>query len=269
MTQSVEHPEPGITASPQSALPRRWEVDTLRGVAVILMMLFHLTWDLQYIGLVPVNVYTVPWQIFARSVGSMFLFLLGVSLVLRATRQSPSPNQRPDRQFWQDSLRRGGVLFGLGMVITLATYWIIGEAYVRFGVLHLLGLVLILATPFVYVRPWVSLVVGALMLEVGFYLTQYAVTFPWLIWLGVQQFGVPMVDYYPLLPWGGMALLGVAAGKALYADGTRPVPLPDLSMLPPIRGLRLLGRHSLLIYMLHQPVLFGIVTLLGMLTGSN
>jgi uncharacterized membrane protein len=66
-----------------------------------------------------------------------------------------------------------------------------------------------------------------------------------------------MVDYYPLLPWGGAALLGVACGRLNYPDGRRRLSLPDLSAAAPVRALRFLGRHSLLIYLLHQPILLG------------
>jgi uncharacterized membrane protein len=267
MAESTRHPPSQSIATPADPAdpPRLWEVDALRGFAVILMICYHLVWDLQYVGLVPVNVYASGWQLFARTIGTLFIFVLGVSVALRAARQSPAPGEPPGRTFWQGSLIRGGIIFGLGMVITLATLLVIGEAYVRFGILHLLGLTLILATPFVYVRPWISMLVGLLMFAGGIYLTGQLVTFPWLLWLGLQPIGVPMVDYYPLLPWAGIALLGVGVGKLGYNGGMRRFTLPDLSMLPPIRGMRLLGRHSLLIYVLHQPLLLGIVTALNAL----
>ena len=72
-----------------------------------------------------------------------------------------------------------------------------------------------------------------------------------------------MVDYYPLFPWFGVALLGIFAGESLYPAGMRRFDLPDWSRVAIVRGLRFLGRHSLLIYVTHQPVLIGVFILLG------
>lgn len=71
---------------PERHSERLWELDALRGLAVVLMVVFHLTWDLQFLGLVAVDVFSRPWQIFARGIGSLFIFLLGVSLVLSSAR---------------------------------------------------------------------------------------------------------------------------------------------------------------------------------------
>lgn len=234
----------------------------LRGLAIIQMVFFHFMWDLDYFGLTSANVLSAPWQFFSRGIGTQFAFLLGLSLTLSAARFA-SPRMDSARSFWKHALIRGGMLFGLGMGITLATYIIIGEQYVRFGILHLLGLALILAIPFVGLRPWISVVVGLGAIGLGMYLNEVAVPFPWLLWLGVPQAGVVMVDYYPLLPWAGVTLLGVATGLIYYPNGQRRFALPSLEALPFVRSLRLLGRHSLAIYLLHQPVLLGILVGLG------
>jgi uncharacterized membrane protein len=109
-----------------------------------------------------------------------------------------------------------------------------------------------------------SLIVGLLAIVAGVYLTPLAVSFPWLIWLGVKQAGRSMVDYYPFLPWFGLALLGIFAGYTLYSQGERRFSLPDWSMVLPFRCLRFLGRHSLLIYLIHQPILIGLLMALGL-----
>jgi uncharacterized membrane protein len=229
---------------------RLWEVDTARGVAVVAMVIFHFMWDLQYFGLTNVNVFSTPWQIFARSIGTTFTFLLGLSLWLVATRLSP-------RELWRYAVRRSMLLVGLGLLITLGTRLFVGDAYVRFGILHLLGSMLILSLPSIRAPLWLTVGVGLLMIGVGAYLTTLRAPFPWLVSLGVAQAGVEMVDYYPLLPWGGAALLGVACGRLCYPGGRPRFALPDLSAVAPIRALRFLGRHSLLIYLLHQPILLG------------
>jgi uncharacterized membrane protein len=231
---------------------RLWEIDAARGLAVVAMILFHFMWDLQYMGLSSVNVFSMPWQSFARGIGTSFTFLLGLSLWLVATRLAP-------RTLWRYAVRRSVLLIALGLVISAGTYAFVGDAYVRFGILHLLGSMLVLSLPFVSAPLWLTLGVGLIMIAGGAYLTTLSAPFPWLIWAGVAQTGVEMVDYYPLLPWGGAALLGVVCGRLSYPDGQRRLALPDLSAAAPIRALSFLGRHSLLTYLLHQPILLGVL----------
>ena len=120
----------------------------------------------------------------------------------------------------------------------------------------------ILAYPFLRSR-WASLVAGIVVIGLGVYVNGLKSPSPWLLWLGVQQVGRYMVDFYPLLPWFGIALLGVFVGLTLYPGGTPRFALPDLTQRTPIRGLTFLGKHSLLIYLIHQPILFAILILVG------
>lgn len=243
----------------KASYPRLWEVDTIRGIAVILMIIYHFVFDLTFFGALATDIYATPWQIFARSIGTTFIAVMGLSLTLRYHRLS----QKLDRQqAFRKYLRRGARLFAWGMVITVVTYFFVGRRFVVFGILHLLGLSVILAFPFVRSR-WASLGGGLLALAFGTYLGSQKVSYPWLLWLGVPQFGRGMVDYYPILPWFGFALLGIFAGLTLYPRGARRFALPDLSQSTPIRALTYLGQHSLPIYLIHQPILLGLLILLG------
>ena len=235
---------------------RLWEIDALRGLAVVLMIFFHLMWDLQYFGLYQGNVLDRPWQWFARSIGSTFIFVMGASLTLSYHRAGSAVS-------WVKYLRRGGQIFGWGLVITVATYFFIGNEFVVFGILHLIGLSIVLAYPFLRWPQWVSLVVGLAVIGLGIYVDTLVVASPWLIWLGIRQAGRSMADYYPLLPWFAPALLGVFVGRTFYEQGRRSFVLPDLSRVAPLTGLRFLGQHSLLIYLVHQPVLIGVLMALG------
>jgi uncharacterized membrane protein len=241
------------------AHPRLWEVDTIRGIAVILMIIYHFVFDLAFFGAYAGNMYATPWQLFARSIGTTFILVMGISLTLSYHRLKPHLDQQ---QLYRKYLRRGATLFGWGMVITVVTYFAVGKRFVVFGILHLLGLSVILALPFLRSR-WASLAGGVLAIGLGLYLGSLRVLTPWLLWLGVPQLRRGMLDYYPVLPWGGFALLGIFVGLTLYPRGVRRFALPDLSHTTPIRALSYLGRHSLLIYLVHQPVLLGLLVLVG------
>lgn len=239
---------------------RLWEVDTLRGIAIVTMVCYHFVWDLVYFGLYQANLLSSPWQTFARSIATTFLFVMGISLTLSYTRARQKTGQT---NLFTKYLVRGAKIFGWGLVITVATYFFVGRGFVVFGILHLLGLSVILAYPFLHQNKWVSLIAGVLAIGLGAYLNSLVVLYPWLIWLGIPQSGRYMVDYYPVLPWAGIALLGIFAGFLLYPGGQRRFDWPDLSWLLPIRGLRFLGRHSLFIYLTHQLVLIGAFFALG------
>lgn len=244
---------------------RYWEVDVVRGIAIVLMVFYHLTWDLNFFGVVEVNMVSGPWSWFARSIATMFITVMGVSLVLSSNRLRA---RGVEGNLWAKYLRRGAKIFGLGLLITVATYFFLdfrgGRGFVVFGILHAIGFSIMAAYPFLpYRRRWLSLLLGLIFVAVGVYLEGRASTSPWLIWLGVKQVGRLMVDYYPVLPWFGVALLGIVLGHALYPGGQARFSLPNDLYLPPVRFLSFLGRHSLLIYLIHQPILLAILIALG------
>jgi uncharacterized membrane protein len=234
---------------PRPAHNRLWELDAVRGFAVSLMIF---------------NVYAAdmlrgPWQVFARSIGTTFIVVMGISLTLKYNRLASELEQG---QLFRKYLVRGATLIGWGMVVTIATYFVIGRGFVIFGILHLLGLSTILAFPFLRSR-WVSLAGGLVAIGLGIYAGRFVSSEPWLLWLGVQQIGRFMVDWYPVFPWFGAALLGVFVGFTLWPGGKRRFDLPDLSQAAPVRGLAFLGRHSLPIYLIHQPILLGLLIVTG------
>ncbi len=75
--------------------------------------------------------------------------------------------------------------------------------------------------------------------------------------LGFMTFKPPTEDYVPLFPWAGAMLIGVAVGHTLIRTAFRPI--APLARLP--RWIGTMGRHSLVIYMVHQPILLGVLWL--------
>lgn len=235
--------------------PRLWEIDALRGIAVVAMMFFHFMWDLWFFGMTSQDIPGPAWQTFARSIGGTFTFLLGLSVVL-----SVASFRRRGLSPWGPLIRRGFVIIGCGMIITLGTLWFAPAEYVRFGILHHAGVALLLCLLFVSAPPWLCVVVGALVAWFGFWIAPGVdVNTAWLLPFGLYPRGLGMVDYYPLAPWFGVALFGMAAGKVLYRDGERRFSLVDAGPNVLIDALRFLGRNSLAVYLIHQPVFLAVL----------
>jgi len=243
---------------------RLWEIDALRGVAIVMMVLVHLRYDLVYYGgrRAPILVAGF-WPNFARATASIFMFVAGLSLTLSYARSSRGEGS--GQRLFAKYLKRGLKVFGLGLVITVVTWVLLREGAVYFGILHFFGVSIILAYPFLRYR-WPNLLIGLVLFAIGMVLSKRTFPFSWLMWLGFVPERLTAVDYYPLLPWFGVVLWGVFVGNVLYEGHVRGFPLPDLSGLLPTRWLAFLGRHSLLIYLVHQPLLVALLTLSGVIS---
>jgi uncharacterized membrane protein len=238
---------------------RFWEIDALRGTAVVAMVLYHFSYDLAYFGLFDVGFFRSGLGLnTGRLIGGSFIFLAGLSLTLsygRATASRPSGGK-----LFRKYLSRGLRIFSYGLAITLLTWIFLPNEMIVFGILHLIGASIILAYPFLNLK-LPNVVLGVACIAAGFLLRGLDVDSPWLVWLGTDPTFF-MLDYWPIFPWFGVMLLGVAAGNALYGDRmkrtTPPTPRPQ-AVLP----LAFLGRHSLAAYLIHQPVLLAALIFLG------
>lgn len=228
---------------------RFWEIDLLRTNAIAVMLAFHTLYLLGFFNIHHTDLQTGFWLWFAAG-GGTFIFLAGVSLTISSAR-----SKRTSGFMW-----RGAKILALGLGITLVTWLISRTTYVIFGILHFFGIAFILGPLFLRFRS-INLVLGIALMAAGFLLRGISVDFPWLIWLGVRQHGVGMWDYIPLLPWFGLFLIGMFAGKMLYPQGNRRFRIPDLSG-PVISALTFPGRHPLIIYLLQWPMIIGALLVL-------
>lgn len=237
------------------ALIRYWEIDLLRGFAVLMMVGFHALYDLAFFsgpGVVDVRSGAMPS--IAEATASIFLLLVGVSLAISTARAGGGLRL----------LRRGIGIFSWGMAVTLSTFLVLEEGFVVFGILHLIGISVILSLPILH-RPRAALLLGAAVIPAGLILRGQAIATLWLLPLGLVPVGFYSVDYFPLLPWFGVVLVGIFLGSLLYPGGERRLPLPEISPTSPARLICLLGRNSLPIYLLHQPVLIVAMGLFGII----
>ncbi len=251
-----------LRSKTRSAAPRYWEIDTLRGVAIVMMIIYHLLWDLWYFRVLPdIVLYAGFWKYFQRTIAVMFIGLVGVSLAVTTMRAAGPRGDRPVP--FRPYLLRGLRIFGWGVVVSLVM-WLANVGYVHFGVLHLIGFSIIAAYPFLRLR-WINLALWAAFQIAGYLLLDVTVDFPWLLWLGWPPAAYYPNDYFPIIPWFGVVLLGLFLGNSLYTPRGRTFSLPDIGHWLPLPWLQFLGRHSLTIYLLHQIVLFIILVLLGII----
>ncbi len=242
-----------------AAASRLWEVDTLRGVAIVMMVVYHLLFDLSALAGYDIDVVTGFWRLWARATASLFIVLVGVSLTLSLSRARQAA---PTAPLFGKFLRRGLGVFACGLLVTAATAVLYPDEVVTFGILHFIGAGIVLAYPFLNLK-WLNLPLGLASLALGRLIEGITLPFPWLLWLGLPPAYYRTFDYFPLLPWFGLILLGIWAGGVLYPDRVRRFPLPDLSATTPVRLLGTLGQRSLVIYLIHQPLLLATLVLLG------
>jgi len=261
----------------------RWlALDVARGLAVLAMIIFHSIWDLSHFGYAPANLpWSAPVRLFGHSIAFAFLFIAGVALVLAHRGHVRWP------AFW----RRFAIIAAAAALVTAGTYVLFPSAYVFFGILHCIAVASLIAVPFL-LAPWpVALVGGVFFFAGAEFLASPAFNANWLQWIGLSTSEPATQDWRPLFPWAGPLLLGVAAGKlplpvygeragmrgegALfdresqqvsadsrapsYPQAPHPNPLPTSGERRP---LIFLGRHSLPIYLAHQPLLFALFTAL-------
>ena len=229
------------------SINRFWELDFTRGLAVIGMIIFHALWNLNFFGYTTLNLYSGWLGIFQKVIAVTFLALVGIGLTLSA-------NKHENYKTW--FLKRGLFIFGLGMLITAFTFIFFRENLIYFGILHLIGVSIILAIPFAK-QIYANLILGLSLIITGLYLQTLTFNFSYLLWLG---FYTPLAtfDYYPILPWFGIILIGVAFGNIIYKNGNRLKEIKEYNNI-----ISKIGKQSLLIYFIHQPILFGVLMLLA------
>lgn len=237
---------------------RYWELDAGRGVAILLMIGYHVLFQLSFFapGFVP---WFHPYVLTGAPIAFLFVVIAGVSLVLFMAREG-SVLQAARKMFV-----RGGYILCVAAVITVVSWLIFPSEVVVFGILHLIGCATILAIPFVVlrVRGWITFGFGSVIIAIS-PLLAYVRGPAFLIPFGVTPMGFATLDYEPLIPWFGVLLVGVALGSVLYAGGVRCRALERFGEMPRAAApVVFLGRHSLFVYLIHNPVIFAVLFAAG------
>jgi uncharacterized membrane protein len=226
-------------------------IDALRGVALLGMIVFHAVWDLHIVGLSATPIAEEPfWSGFARVVAGSFLLIAGASLVL-ATRNGI---------VWPVFWRRVAIVGGAAALVSVATWFVFPAQWVFFGILHQIALGSILALPFLRAPLALVIAVAAAAIAAPFLVSHPIFDEGPLLIVGLGTFFPSAVDYVPILPWTGLILAGIAAMRIALARGAEARLEAWRASALPARLLVLGGRHSLLVYLVHQPVLIALLT---------
>lgn len=224
------------------------------------MIFYHSTFDIYYFGAALLG---VSWDLkdivkgcLPDLIGTLFFLVLGVSAWLRV-QTSPSINYT-----YKGFLRRGLQILFWALLITLISRTFFPQGVVYFGVLHCLGVSLLLL-PTVMTLQYMNLVLGVAVIGLGIFIQSVPVSTPWFLWLGLIPKDTFFGDYFPLLPWFGVSMIGVFFGKIFYPHLRKKEWKEHWKRFVLTRALGCLGRHSLLIYLVHQPLILAGLFILG------
>lgn len=230
---------------------RIWELDVLRGVCILGMVAVHLIYDLQTFFSLPFLADSQLFDLIKQWGGVLFLLISGICVTLGS-----------------HPVRRGLIVFACGLVCSAVTAGMYAlhmadkSIIIYFGVLHCLGVCMLLWPLLKRLPVWALGLVGLGLTVLGLWISgNVLVDFPWLIPLGLVPGDFVSSDFFPLLPNLGFFLVGAFLGKTLYRK--KETLLPRVNPANPVLAFfTLLGKWSLPVYLLHQPVITGLLYLI-------
>ena len=229
------------------------EIDALRGIAIIFMILYHIFYDLYYFAGLDIDLWSGPLWFIGRASAATFIFLVGVSLTISFSRAKTGLTEK---EMFRKYLYRGTRIFSWGLLITAMTYLFLNKGTIYFGILHFIGLSIILAYPFLKLKKQ-NISLAAVIITIGLYLKDLAFNTALLIPLGIKPVSFYTLDYFPLFPWFGAMLIGIYIGNTFYPKGKRMIKMPNLKRQ--LKPLAYLGKNSLMIYLIHQPIVIAVI----------
>ncbi len=247
-----------MSHAPDARLRRIDAIDVARAFALLGMVAYHLSWDLAYFGFAPPNLpFTSGMRILANIVASAFLGLVGVSLAIA----------HRDGVRWRPFLFRLGRIVAAAALVSAATAYTAPEMPIWFGILHCIAVSSLVSIPFLRGPAWPALLVGAAAVAAPHAFASPLFNPTWLLWLGLGVREPSTLDWRPLLPWAGAALIGVGLTRLALGRFLGSPLAQWRARFIPTRALAFIGRHSLAFYLVHQPILFALLFALAQATG--
>ena len=220
---------------------RIWEIDFLRGIALVLMIVFHVVFDLNDIYDYPIYYGSGFFYYIGKTSAILFMLLSGVSCFLS-----------------RDNIKRGLKIFGIAMILTLITYLYNPAFEIKFGILHFLGICMMIYPLLKKMNRFFIILLSIVIIIVGNMFSKITVSSQFLFPIGLMSSTFTSSDYYPLLPWMGVFLIGAVVGMTLYG---KKESLFKYHMRDNI--IMKLGRNTLLVYIIHQPLILLVLELIS------
>lgn len=210
------------------------EIDVLKILAILLMIIFHIIYDLNEFVNIDVEYSSGMWYWIGKSAAFLFIFLAGIN-----------------SGFSRHCVRRGVIVFSFGMLITLVTFIFFRSEYIKFGILHLLGVCMIMFPIIKRINKWalIAISITILYLYFGHILDDSS----FMLFFN-NFFGGPSLDYYPLFPYSSLFILGAATYKSFYYKK-----ISLFNKYTTNKIISFISRHALAIYLIHQPIILGII----------
>lgn len=221
----------------KTGFARIWEVDFVRGIALILMVLFHLLFDMREFFGLDVAYDKGIYYFIGKTAGILFILISAVSCT-----------------FSRSNNKRAVKILLLALLVSVISHLYNFDYGIKFGILHFLALSILLYPIFKEFRAVSLIVIGTLVIIMGNYLDYVPVTHNYLFIFNLTANSWVSGDYYPLFPWFGVFLYGMAIGKMLYRNRKSL-----FSKAPQGNIINYLGRHTLSVYLLHQPLLIALI----------
>lgn len=229
---------------------RIWELDFLRGLFILCMVVVHAIYDLRMFMDLKINTPKI-YDFVQDNGGILFILISGICITLGS-----------------HFIKRGLIVFACGLLVSAVTFVMAHmemtdeSTIIYWGILHLLGFCMIIYIIFRYLPTWILFPVAVLMIMLGYYFETLTVNTWWLCFAGLTPAGFATGDFFPIFPHLGWFTMGVVLGRIFYKKKQTLFPNVSEHALP-IRALSFCGRHSLWIYLAHQPILYGLILLVS------
>ncbi len=230
-----------MTEKPAIIENRIWEIDFLRGIAFLCMVYNHVIYDLNYIFGIETNLFWGYDYLIGNFSAITFMVLCGISST-----------------FSKNNVKRGLIVFTSALFLTLGTALADGlfntNLIIVFGILHFLGIAMIISHFAKELPIWITIILSIASWKLGEYLLSLRVSTNIFCMFGLCSENFYSSDYYPIFPYIALVLIGIVFGKLFYKEkkslfrftiGRNPISF--------------FGKHSLILYFIHQPIVFAVL----------